>query len=254
MNCPSCGADVAQAAKFCGRCGTALPLVCSACGHQPAARQILLRVWGKSLPGQFAQITDDTSPGCKGSDNQLGRAAADHQHVLRSMFCEVGSTALSSKLDPEEQRDVVSTFLSACATGIKRLGGTVANYLGDGVLAYFGSAAHEDDAERAVRAGLAILNVVRLKPAPDVTLQARIGIASGVVVVGDLVREGVTQENAAIGETTNLAARLQSVARAEAYALHAALVADGEPHLGVVPFICFEWHQRPENVLSGHIA
>jgi class 3 adenylate cyclase len=106
----------------------------------------------------------------------------------------------------------------------------------------------------AVRAGLAILNVVRLKPAPDVTLQARIGIASGVVVVGDLVREGVTQENAAIGETTNLAARLQSVARAEAYALHAALVAAGEPHLGVVPFICFEWHQRPENVLSGHIA
>src|SRR5262249_54755307 len=85
---------------------------------------------------------------------------------------------------------------------------------GDGVLAYFGyPAAHEDDAERAVRAGLAILDVVAtLKPAPDVTLQARIGIASGVVVVGDLVREGVTQENAGIGETTNLAARLQSSA------------------------------------------
>ena len=103
---------------------------------------------------------------------------------------------------------------SCCANEIKRLGGMVAQYLGDGVLAYFGyPAAHEDDAERAVRAGLAILDVVgTLKPAAGVTLQARIGIASGVVVVGDLVREGVTQENAAIGETTNLAARLQSLA------------------------------------------
>jgi class 3 adenylate cyclase len=131
------------------------------------------------------------------------------------MFCDmVGSSALSTKLDQEEQRDVVSTFLSGCATEIKRLGGTVANYLGDGVLAYFGyPAAHEDDAERTVRAGLAILNVVGiLKPAPELTLQARIGIASGVAVVGDLVREGVTQENAVIGETANLAARVQSLA------------------------------------------
>ena len=109
---------------------------------------------------------------------------------------------------------MVGAFQSCCASEIKRFGGMVAQYLGDGVLAYFGyPAAHEDDAERAVRAGLAILDVVgTLKSAPGVTLQARIGIASGVVVVGDLVREGVTQENAAIGETTNQAARLQSLA------------------------------------------
>jgi predicted ATPase/class 3 adenylate cyclase len=131
------------------------------------------------------------------------------------MFCDmVGSSTLSARLDPEEQRDVVSAFQSCCAAEIKNLGGMVAQYLGDGVLAYFGyPAAHEDDAERAVRAGLAILDVVgTLKPVPGVTLQARIGVASGVVVVGDLVREGVTQENAAIGETTNQAARLQSLA------------------------------------------
>ena len=109
---------------------------------------------------------------------------------------------------------MVGAFQSCCANEIKRFGGMVAQYLGDGVLAYFGyPAAHEDDAERAVRAGLAILDMVgTLKPAPGVTLQARIGVASGVVVVGDLVREGVTQENAAIGETTNQAARLQSLA------------------------------------------
>src|SRR5262245_35970887 len=90
----------------------------------------------------------------------------------------------------------------------------VAQYLGDGVLAYFGyPTAHEDDAERAVRAGLATLDAVNsLEPLPGTILQARIGIASGVVIVGDLVREGVTQENAAIGKTTNLAARLQSIA------------------------------------------
>jgi class 3 adenylate cyclase/tetratricopeptide (TPR) repeat protein len=148
------------------------------------------------------------------ADDQ-GRVSSPERRQVTIMFCDmVGSTALSNKLDQEEQRDVVSTFLSACAAKIRRLGGMVANYLGDGVLAYFGyPAAHEDDAERAVRAGLAILDVVgTLKPAPDVTLQARIGIASGVVVVGDLVREGVTQENAAIGETTNLAARLQALA------------------------------------------
>jgi hypothetical protein len=118
------------------------------------------------------------------------------------MFCDmVGSSALSTRLDPEEQRDVVSAFQTCCANEIKCLEGMVAQYLGDGVLAYFGyPAAHEDDAERSVRAGLAILDVVgTLQAAPGVTLQARIGIASGVVVVGDLGREGVTQENAAIG-------------------------------------------------------
>jgi predicted ATPase/class 3 adenylate cyclase len=134
---------------------------------------------------------------------------------LTIMFCDmVGSSRLSTRLDPEEQRDVVGAFQSCCAKEIKHFGGMVAQYLGDGVLTFFGyPAAHEDDAERAVRAGLAILDLVStLKPAPDVTLQARIGVASGVVVVGDLVREGVTQENAAIGETTNKAARLQSLA------------------------------------------
>lgn len=109
---------------------------------------------------------------------------------------------------------MVSTFQALCAQEIKRLDGMVAQYLGDGVLAYFGyPVAHEDDAERAVRASLAIREAVKQAlPAPGVRLQSRIGIASGVVVIGDLVREGVTQANAAIGETTNLAARLQSVA------------------------------------------
>ena len=131
------------------------------------------------------------------------------------MFCDmVGSSSLSTRLDPEEQREVVGAFQAYCAGEVRRMGGMVAQYLGDGVLAYFGyPAAHEDDAERAVRAGLSIFGGIDvLKAAPGGALQARIGVATGVVVVGDLVREGVTQEKAAIGETTNLAARLQSLA------------------------------------------
>jgi class 3 adenylate cyclase/tetratricopeptide (TPR) repeat protein len=131
------------------------------------------------------------------------------------MFCDmVGSSVLSTRLDPEEQRDVVSAFQSCCAAEIKRLGGMVAQYLGDGVLAYFGyPAAHEDDAERAIRSGLAIIDSIsKAQSNIPLTVQARVGITSGVVVVGDLVREGVTQKDAAIGETTNLAARLQSLA------------------------------------------
>jgi class 3 adenylate cyclase/predicted ATPase len=131
------------------------------------------------------------------------------------MFCDmVGSSALSTRLDPEEQGDVIAAFHTCCANEIKTLGGMVAQYLGDGVLAYFGyPTAHENDAERAILAGLAILKAVgTLKTAADVTVRTRIAIGSGVVVVGDLMREGVTQENAAIGETTNLVARLQGIA------------------------------------------
>jgi class 3 adenylate cyclase len=112
------------------------------------------------------------------------------------------------------QGDVIAAFHACCASEIKSLGGMVAQYLGDGVLAYFGyPTAHENDAERAILAGLAILKAVgTLRPAGDLLLQTRIAVGSGVVVVGDLVRQSLTQENAAIGETTNLVARLQSVA------------------------------------------
>jgi class 3 adenylate cyclase/tetratricopeptide (TPR) repeat protein len=127
----------------------------------------------------------------------------------------VGSSALSTRLDPEEQSDVIAAFHACCTTEIKSLGGMVAQYLGDGVLAYFGyPTAHENDAERAILAGLAILKAVGiLKASGDAALQTRIAIGSGVVVVGDLTRQGVTQENAAIGETTNLVARLQTIAK-----------------------------------------
>jgi class 3 adenylate cyclase/tetratricopeptide (TPR) repeat protein len=131
------------------------------------------------------------------------------------MFCDlVGSTALSARLDPEDMREVMSAYHHRCAEVIGTSGGFVAKYMGDGVLAYFGyPQAHEDDAERAVRCGLALVDAAcQIQAGHGANLQVRIGIATGVVVVGDLLGEGAAQEQGVVGETPNLAARLQTLA------------------------------------------
>ena len=129
------------------------------------------------------------------------------------MFSDlVGSTALSARMDPEDLRELISGYQKCVAETVQRFGGFVAKYMGDGVLIYFGyPQAHEDDAERAVRAGLELVAAVGgLKT--HALLQTRVGIATGLVVVGDLIGSGASQEQAIVGETPNLAARLQSVA------------------------------------------
>jgi class 3 adenylate cyclase len=129
------------------------------------------------------------------------------------MFSDlVGSTALSARMDPEELREVISAYQKCVAETVGRLGGFIAKFMGDGVLIYFGyPQAHEDDAERAVRAGLELVTAVGdLKT--HAPLQSRIGIATGLVVVGDLIGSGASQEQAIVGETPNLAARLQLIA------------------------------------------
>ena len=129
------------------------------------------------------------------------------------MFSDlVGSTALSARMDPEDLREVISAYQKCVAETVQRFGGFVAKYMGDGVLVYFGyPQAHEDDAERAVRAGLELVAAVGdLKT--HAPLQTRVGIATGLVVVGDLIGSGASQEQAIVGETPNLAARLQGIA------------------------------------------
>ena len=129
------------------------------------------------------------------------------------MFSDlVGSTALSARMDPEDLREVISAYQTCVSQTVQRFGGFVAKYMGDGVLVYFGyPQAHEDDAERAVRAGLELLQGVGgLKSGAP--LQTRVGIATGLVVVGDLIGSGAAQEQAVVGETPNLAARLQGIA------------------------------------------
>src|SRR5579863_10109088 len=129
------------------------------------------------------------------------------------MFSDlVGSTALSARMDPEDLREVISAYQRCVADTVRRFGGFVAKYMGDGVLVYFGyPQAHEDDAERAVRAGLELVAAVAALNSP-VSLQTRVGIATGLVVVGDLVGSGEAQERGIVGETPNLAARLQALA------------------------------------------
>ena len=134
---------------------------------------------------------------------------------LTVMFCDlVGSTALSARLDPEDLREVIGAYHRCVADTVGRYDGFVAKYMGDGVLVYFGyPRAHEDDAERAVRAGIELRKAVRRMIADDGTaLAVRVGIATGLVVVGDLIGEGAAQEQAVVGETPNLAARLQTLA------------------------------------------
>jgi class 3 adenylate cyclase len=140
--------------------------------------------------------------------------AAERRH-LTVMICDlVGSTALSARLDPEDLRGVIGAYHTCIAEVIGRYQGIIARYMGDGVLVYFGyPQAHEDDAEQGVRAGLALVDAVaNLRTDFDAALKVRIGIATGTVVVGDLIGEGAAQEEAVVGETPNLAARLQAAA------------------------------------------
>jgi class 3 adenylate cyclase len=143
--------------------------------------------------------------------------AAPHETAERRqvtvMFCDlVGSTALSARMDPEDLREVISAYQKCVAETVQRFGGFVAKYMGDGALVYFGyPEAHEDDAERAVRAGQELIAAVTSREAP-VSLRTRVGIATGLVVVGDLMGSGEAQERGIVGETPNLAARLQGIA------------------------------------------
>src|SRR5262249_16186664 len=124
------------------------------------------------------------------------------------MFSDlVGSTALSARMDPEDLRELISAYQKCVAEAVRRFGGFVARYFGDGVLVYFGfPEAHEDDAERAVRAGLEVIAAVIALKTPT-SLQTRVGIATGLVIVGDLTGSGEAQERGVVGETPNLAAR-----------------------------------------------
>ena len=137
---------------------------------------------------------------------------------LTVMFCDlVGSTEMSARLDPEDLSGVIGAFQKGCVSAVTGFGGSVAKYMGDGALVYFGyPEAHEDDAERAIRAGLALIDAMAaMRPAIPTLPQVRIGIATGVVVVGELIGKGSSQERVAVGETLNLAARIEAMASAD---------------------------------------
>ena len=187
-------------------------------------RRLLLRAI-KDLAGSPAAATPQGAAVPTTAPASATPRPEAERRQLTVLFCDlVGSTALAARLDPEDMREVIRAYQDSCAGVIARFEGFVAKFMGDGVLAYFGyPRAHEDEAERAARAGLALAATVGALKAPDgQALAARVGIATGLVVVGDLIGAGAAQEQAVVGETPNLAARLQALAAPGQVAIAAA--------------------------------
>ena len=166
----------------------------------------------RAIAGHKSSETIAPNPESQAVNVARPQDAAERRQVTVMFSDLVGSTALSARMDPEDLREVISAYQKCVAATVQRYGGFIAKYMGDGVLVYFGyPQAHEDDAERAVRGGLELVAAVgALKT--HATLQTRVGIATGLVVVGDLIGSGASQEQAIVGETPNLAARLQGIA------------------------------------------
>jgi class 3 adenylate cyclase len=181
-------------------------------------RRKMLRAIGELEAASPAAPATSTGP--------VSQDAAERRQVTVMFSDLVGSTALSARMDPEDLREVISAYQKCVAETVRRFGGFVAKYMGDGVLVYFGyPQAHEDDAAQAVRAGLELIGAVSsLKY--DAPLQTRVGIATGLVVVGDLIGSGEAQERGIVGETPNLAARLQALAEP-----NTVVIADGTRRL-----------------------
>ena len=213
MRCLSCHHEIAAGLKFCGECGAALSLACPACGTPNLPGQKFCGECGAKL-GADTATANPPSPNSYASTNlkksTATRSALEgERRQLTVLFCDmVGFTELASHVDPEVLQTIIRSYEDACAVCITRYDGYVFQRLGDGIVAFFGyPLAHEGEAERAIHAGLAIIESLSQLDVPDAGhLAVRIGIATGLVVVS-------SAEKGAAGETMNLASRLQGVAK-----------------------------------------
>ena len=208
MRCSNCGSENPGDRKFCSKCGTGFPRACLQCGADNGASAKFCGECGTSLSVPIS------APVPERSAVQPREVGGERRH-LTVLFCDlVGSTEISARLDPEEWREIEADYHRATSEAILRFGGYVAKYLGDGVLAYFGwPEAHDNDAERAARAGLAILaGLVALNnrdaKSDRPKLSVRVGIDTGNVVIG----KGSGGESEVFGDTANIASRVQSAA------------------------------------------
>jgi class 3 adenylate cyclase len=214
--CSSCGSNIASGSRFCPQCGAPQALSCAACGHANAAGSRFCAQCGAKLSEAAAIAAaapvPAASPAPPPSVAHMPTSAERRQITV--MFCDlVGSTALSTRLDLEDLREVIAAYHTRAAEVVTGFGGYVAKYMGDGVLVYFGyPEAHEDDAVNAVRGALALVDAIAQLVTDDGGHQVRVGLATGLVVVGELVGTGEAQERNVVGETPNLAARLQALA------------------------------------------
>jgi class 3 adenylate cyclase/predicted ATPase len=207
MECPSCAAKVSEGSRFCSNCGAALSVHCQECAHNNAAGSKFCANCGTRLTASNQAKPAEVV-------NPLPAVDSAERRQMTVMICDlVGSTALSARLDPEDLRTIIAAYYHEVEATVRRFGGLVARHVGDGALIHFGyPVSHEDDAERAVRAGLALISRIRgLKLGSDIDLDARIGIATGLVVI-ELTNEGGGRRWTALGETPNIAARMQTLA------------------------------------------
>jgi class 3 adenylate cyclase/tetratricopeptide (TPR) repeat protein len=238
LDCSCCGHENREDARFCEVCGGALTIVCVACGAelQPTAR--FCDACGAPLEDRPAgakpseKIPDAAAAEGSEAPTKAREKSAEAAHAERRqltvLFCDLaGSTELSQTLDPEDLRTVVRSYQDTASEVVSRYEGHIAQYLGDGILVYFGyPRAHEDDAQRAVRVGLEFLNELsrlndRLANSHGLRLAARVGIHTGTVVVGEM-GGGARRETLAMGSTANIAARLEQVAAHDTVVISAA--------------------------------
>ena len=216
MDCTQCQHPNPSGATFCNACGVKLEAVCPGCQHLNPAGSRFCNACGAGLTSDSTapQITDIPAtklPSSAPSPQPKQEAYAGERRQLTVMFCDlVGSTALSEQLDPEDLQALVRAYQQASAEVIQQYDGHIAQYLGDGLLVYFGyPIAHEDEAIRAVRAGLGILEAMQSLNVHAVhPVQVRVGIHTGLVVMGEM-GSGAKREQLALGETPNIAARVQ---------------------------------------------
>ena len=199
MRCPACGEALHDDARYCTACGTPLAFRCPRCSavNPPGAR-----FCGQCGVGVLEGL-------------QASAASPEgERRQLSVMLCDlVDSTPLSTRLDPEELSEVIRTYQARAAAAIGSYGGYIARYVGDGILSYFGwPESKEADAERAVRAALAVVSAFTEAPVRNEMLQVRVGVATGTVVVGEPIGSGASAQQTAIGVTPNLAARLEGIA------------------------------------------
>ena len=203
MRCENCSAENPQGANFCIQCATPFPHRCQKCGFEnPSEAKFCAQCAAPLAAAETIRAEAEPRDGLTGERRQL-----------TVMFCDVvGSTPLSEQLDPEELRELMRSYQEVCVRAITSFDGYVAQYLGDGLLAYFGyPAAHEDDAVRAARAGLAIVEKLRAAQLSH-PIHVRVGIHTGLVIAGEMGGGDYPEHRAIVGETPNFAARLQEQA------------------------------------------
>src|SRR5262249_3432811 len=188
MECLSCHADNPESGRFCTQCGVALPAKCIQCGAVNSPESRFCGSCGVSLAVATRASNVFTAASRLPSPSRTNFASGSERRHLTVLFCDiVGSTSLAKSLDPEDLNELTRRYYDCCTDAIHQFEGLVANYIGDGVMALFGyPRAHEDDAERAIRAALTIIDAVRAANAESkARVKVRIGIATGLVVVGE---------------------------------------------------------------------